>query len=94
MKMNLLEDEAELIQYGQPSETTFLDFHMEDSLPSSWIYFPTAENPSTKFKFTSMEIKMSLDLVTWGRQTYNLLDWLGDLGGLFDALRYIAETLV
>ena len=61
---------------------------------SSWIYFPTEESPSDKYKFTSMEIKMSLDLVTWARQTYGFLDWLGDLGGLFDALWYIARFLV
>ena len=62
--------------------------------PSSWINFPTEEKPSSKFKYTSMEIKMSLDLVTWSRQTYSLLDWLGDLGGLFDALYYIASLIV
>ena len=32
--------------------------------------------------------------MTWNRQTYSLLDWLGDLGGLFDALRYIGLILV
>ena len=32
--------------------------------------------------------------MTWNRQTYSLLDWLGDLGGLFDALRYIGIFLV
>ena len=62
--------------------------------PSSWIYFPTEQYPSSKFKYTSMEIKMSLDLVTWTRQSYSLLDWLGDLGGLFDALWYIAHFIV
>ena len=28
------------------------------------------------------------------RQTYNLLEWLGDIGGLFDALRYIGIFIV
>ena len=37
---------------------------------------------------------MSLDLVTWMRQTYSLLDWLGDLGGLFDALWYVVSLVV
>ena len=62
--------------------------------PHSWIYFPTEESPSSKFMYTSMEIKMSLDLVTWERSTYSLLDYLGDLGGLFDALWYIARFIV
>ena len=67
---------------------------MSAAAPSAWIYFPTEENPSTRFKYTSMEIKMSLDLVTWMRQTYSLLDWLGDLGGLFDALWYVVSLVV
>ena len=37
---------------------------------------------------------MSLDQKNWTRETYGLLDWLGDLGGLFDAMRYIAHVLV
>ena len=95
IKTNLLEDEAGFLQYGQTTEETFLDFHMATaSTPSSWITFPTEDKPSNKFKYTSMEIKMSLDLVTWSRQTYSLLDWLGDLGGLFDALWYIASLVV
>lgn len=30
----------------------------------------------------------------WSRQTYSSLDFLGDLGGLYDALRLIAQTIV
>ena len=37
---------------------------------------------------------MSPDLVHTERETYNFLDWMGDVGGLFDGLRYIASWLV
>ena len=37
---------------------------------------------------------MNLDRVNWNRQTYSLLDWLGDLGGLADALYYGLRALV
>ena len=67
---------------------------MSDSTPSAWIYFPTKEEPSRKYKYTSLEIKMSLDQKNWTRETYSLLHWLGDLGGLLDAMRYIAHVLV
>ena len=67
---------------------------MKQTEPSSWIYFPTQTNPSTFYKYISVEINISLDLISWERQTYNLLDWLGDLGGLFDALFHIAQVLV
>lgn len=36
---------------------------------------------------------MSLDLMSWSRSTYSILDWLGDLGGLFDMLRYFGTMI-
>ena len=46
------------------------------------------------YKYVSWELNMSLDRVNWNRQTYSLLDWLGDLGGLADALFYALRALV
>ena len=63
-------------------------------MPSSWIYFPTEENPKGKYKYVSIEINMSPDFLTIERQTYSLLDYLGDLGGLNDALFAIVKTLI
>ena len=37
---------------------------------------------------------MLLDVINWNRQTYSLLDWLGDLGGLLDILLHIGHVLV
>ena len=34
------------------------------------------------------------DRVNWNRQTYSLLDWLGDLGGLTDGLNYICRAIL
>lgn len=64
---NLLEDESTLFQYGEPSEQEYLDFHMSGPNPTSWINYPTEEEPSRLFKFTSMDIDMSLDQKTWTR---------------------------
>ena len=64
LKTNLLEDESGFFQYGLPTEKTFLDFHLGAAAHSSWIYFPTIDHPSNEFKYASIEIKMSLDLVT------------------------------
>ena len=47
-----------------------------------------------KYKFTGIELKFSLDLRLTERSTYSLLEWLGDIGGLFDALKLIAVPLV
>jgi len=38
-----------------------------------------------------MEIILHPDKLVVNRQTYSLLDWLGDMGGLFDALKIIVE---
>ena len=35
-----------------------------------------------------------MDKVIYNRQTYSLLDWLGDCGGLFDALYYFLKVIV
>ena len=61
---------------------------------SSWSTFPTAEQPSNKFKFVSCEFNMSLDHNQWSRQTYSILDWLGDCGGLFDALILLSTPFI
>jgi len=37
---------------------------------------------------------MSPDKQVYNRQTYSLLDWMGDLGGLYDALILIAGLIV
>ena len=53
---------------------------------SAWNKFPTPKNPLSRYKFTSIEVNFSPDVRTIFRQTYNILDWLGDVGGLTDAL--------
>ena len=37
---------------------------------------------------------MSLDELNHSRIVYNLLDYLGDVGGCFDALKYLGTILV
>ena len=63
-------------------------------IASSWNKYPTKENPSRKYKFTSYEINLSADKKVINRETYSLLDWLGDVGGLIDALRYLCKFLI
>lgn len=37
----------------------------------------------------TLSYEMSLNLRTYDREVYNFLDWLGDLGGLYDGIRGI-----
>ena len=39
-----------------------------------------------KYKFTSIDLILSSDIIVHERETYSILEWLGDIGGLFDAL--------
>ena len=59
-----------------------------------WIKYPTKDNLNRDYKFGGIEINKSVDLNLWSRSTYSMLDFLGDLGGLFDALRYMFTLVV
>ena len=66
----------------------------EQSRPSSWAVFPTDEDPGTKYKFTSVWLGFSQASMVVERKTYSVLEWLGDLGGLWDALMFIGKVLL
>ena len=56
--------------------------------------WPTAEEPSNLYKYTGVELSFGNDLTIIERQTYSVLEWLGDVGGLFDALLFIGASIV
>ena len=63
-------------------------------LMSGHTSYPTRENPDGMYKFAGFAIWMSLDSEITERETYGLLEWLGDIGGLIDALRYLVGFLL
>lgn len=65
MQMNLLEDATAYFQYGQEVETEYLSFSMSSAKPSAWINFPTEDNPSSRYKYLSVEINFDMDLMSW-----------------------------
>ena len=56
--------------------------------------FPTSENPDGKYKYTSFAIEMSPDLLMTSRQTYMVLDFMGDIGGLAEALNFLVYIII
>ena len=56
--------------------------------------FPTDEDPYALYKFFSLHVDLNTEEVQTNRQTYSLLDWLGDCGGLFDALTLTGKLFV
>ena len=75
-----------MFQLGYSEDRDFHSTSQSMPEPSAWNTFPSEEFPLTKFKHTSMELNFSPDLLSVSRQTYSILDWLGDMGGLMDAL--------
>ena len=56
--------------------------------------FPTPENPDLIYRYGSIYIELSQGLTTIERSTYSSLEWLGDIGGLFDGLKVLAYVIV
>ena len=55
--------------------------------------WPTKEK-NTKFKYDSFYFQLSKEVQVIKRSTYSVLDWLGDVGGLYDGLKIIASFLI
>jgi len=53
-----------------------------------------AQIADAKYKFISLDLMLGPNMVKHERETYSLLEWLGDVGGLFDALKIIGHWLV
>ena len=66
--------------------TLLFEKHATTTLSSDW---PTEEEPYNKYKFTGVEIIFSQDITIYKRSTYSFLEWLGDVGGLYDGLKIL-----
>ena len=61
---------------------------------SAWDKKITPEAPLNKYKFYSVGFDLEKSLIKTNRETYSLLDWVGDIGGLLDGLFLIGDILV
>ena len=90
-----LQDEVKLFQLGLETETyEYYKVNYGPQLPSTNKFWPSDEEPDNKYKFTSIALYLNQDVVVTERSSKDLLEYLGDLGGLYDALRVIAGLLV
>ena len=90
-----LSDEVEFLQWGQSNEADYHNTILEtEAIQSSWSIWPGDAAPDDKYKFCSVEVWFSQDKNVVERSTYSSLDWLGDIGGLSDALKLIARYFV
>jgi len=84
-QQNNVETSDDRLGLSPPEETTYyaVSNSKTGSIPDE---YPKA--------YIAYWYQMSLHTVSQNRNVYTVLDWLGDIGGLFDALTVIAGALV
>ena len=92
----VLRDESSLLQLSGDEKTFYTSASGSNFITgvTSWNVFPTEKNPMARYKFASVQFTFNQNMNEINRKTYSLLDWLGDCGGLTDALRFIAGLIV
>ena len=90
---NLVSDSTSLLQLGYNDDTEFESISIGAKHANSFNVWPTKENRAN-YRFNTIWLELSQDLTTIERQTYSLLEWLGDVGGLFDGLVLFANYLI
>ena len=61
--------------------------------PSAWNE-NLSKNPHGLYKFTSLEFSLDESILVKTRETYDVLSWLGDCGGLRDGVFWIGSVIV
>ena len=89
-----MEDETELVQYGQSDEISFEKLRLNNPEPSDRVKWPTRDSPTDQYKFNSVWLELGQNLIVVERSTYSLLEWLGDVGGLFDGLKLVTNPFI
>ena len=89
VEIDELEDEVDLLQYGQEEQDSLFRIRSEHFYPSADKDDLIAK-PDGAHKFGSLEIVAKSTAIVTSRQTYAVLEWLGDVGGLNDSLYIIA----
>ena len=88
LRRDQLEDEADYIKLGSSDPVDYLSFIVNKPQISAWTTFPK------KYKYTSFEVTLSFDTVITNRETYDFLEYLGDLGGLLEALMWFGNVVM
>jgi hypothetical protein len=85
---SLVQDQISLLQLGKATKTQLYDLKDTGNKPSDWSTYPSY------YKFTSINLLLDYNLISVTRQTYSLLTFFGDLGGLYEALTRICGLLL
>ena len=89
----MVEDEVAFFQIGQQEDEKFEVFQIGKEFASELIHWPTKEKKSI-FRFNGIYLELGQEQIKIERQTYSMLEWVGDIGGLFDGMRILAQILI
>ena len=90
----MLADETGFLQWGIADEEEFTTVQFDAPAPSFLSKWPDKKGSDNGYKVISSFVTLSMDQNVIERQTYSILEWLGDVGGLFDMLTLIGSKLI
>lgn len=89
IQMTRVIDSTSLIQLGDSNtQTDLFQYELSEPRRSQWQAYPD------NFKFTGIDISLDQDITSVSRNTYDFVGFLGDMGGLYDALMVIGTWMV
>ena len=89
----ILEDETGYMQFGFGQTTEYFTYSKNFPESSAWIDHPS-KNATGLYKFVGIEVNLNQQKLIMTRQTYDFLTYLGDIGGLTDALHLLGKFLI
>jgi len=87
VRVNELDDETSYINYGQEVSRKYMNFNMKPNEWSSNTQYPE------KYKFFSVNWQLDQDIYKIERSTYDLLDLIGDVGGVLEFFLFAFKAL-
>lgn len=93
LEYNTLIDEIDLVQIGQEKEVDFTTIAIGKELMTKFNEWPTKAEPMI-YKFNSYWLELRQLHTVIERETYSLLDMMGDVGGLYSGLCLIALNII
>ena len=71
----------------------YFTYEKKSLLTSAWTDHPSV-NATGLYKFVSLEVNLEQQKLVIMRETYDILSWLGDVGGLTDCLLLIGKFIL
>ena len=93
VELNELTDEVAYFQLGQQRSAKFTTLGFFATASTSFNVWPTKQDPKT-YKFNSYWFELGQTKKITERTTYSMLQWIGDVGGLFDGLKLTAQFII